>query len=199
MGRERACACARESRDVASARQPPPPFHSLLSLSIHPFHPSLFFINQIPPQPWWRSALPQILAAGALPFSAIYIELYYIFLSVWGHKSFAVWPVLACLFAILLAVTAFVSVALTYFQLAAEDHRWWWRSFACGGATGIYVLAYAAYFYAAQTRMGGALQAAFYFGYNGVAALGLSLMLGFVGWRASLAFVRTIYRAIKCD
>ena len=96
-------------------------------------------------------------------------------------------------------MTAFVAVALTYFQLAAEDHRWWWRSFACGASTGAYVLAYAAYFYAAQTRMAGALQASFYFGYNAVAALGLALMLGFVGWRASLAFVRTIYRAIKCD
>jgi hypothetical protein len=25
-------------------------------------------------------------AAGFLPFSAIYIELYYIFASIWGHK-----------------------------------------------------------------------------------------------------------------
>ena len=114
-------------------------------------------------------------------------------------QTYTIYSILAIVFAILLIVTAFVGVALTYFQLAGEDHRWWWRSFACGGATGLYVLAYAAYFYVAQTRMAGLLQASFYFGYNGVAALGLSLMLGFVGWRASLAFVRTIYRAIKCD
>ena len=181
----------------ARARGHPfPPPHPASPLSPLPLLP---LSHQIPPQPWWRGALPQVAAAGALPFSAIYIELYYVFLSVWGHKSFTVWPVLAALFAILLVVTAFVAVALTYFQLAAEDHRWWWRSFACGASTGAYVLAYAAYFYAAQTRMAGALQASFYFGYNAVAALGLALMLGFVGWRASLAFVRTINRAIKCD
>ena len=39
-------------------------------------------------------------------------------------------------FIILLIVTAFICVAMTYFQLAAEDHRWWWRSFFCGGSTG---------------------------------------------------------------
>jgi hypothetical protein len=27
----------------------------------------------------------------------------------------------------------------------------------------------------------------------------LFLMLGYVGWRASLMFVRRIYRAIKCE
>ena len=30
----------------------------------------------------------------------------------------------------------FITIALTYFQLAVEDHRWWWRSFLCGGSTG---------------------------------------------------------------
>jgi hypothetical protein len=117
---------------------------------------------------------------------------------VWGHKSYAIWPVLAILFAILLVVTAFVCVALTYFQLAAEDHRWWWRSFACGASTAAYVFCYAIYFWS-QSAMEGALQAVFFFGYNAVACLGLALMLGFVGWRASLAFVRSIFRAIKCD
>ena len=44
------------------------------------------FAREVPALPWWRGAWPQALAAGFLPFSAIYIELYYVFLSVWGHK-----------------------------------------------------------------------------------------------------------------
>ena len=40
----------------------------------------------MPPLPWYRTTVPQMLMAGFLPFSAIYIELYYIFASVWGHK-----------------------------------------------------------------------------------------------------------------
>jgi hypothetical protein len=34
-----------------------------------------------------------------------------------------VWHILAIVFFILLIVTAFTAVALTYFQLAVEDHR----------------------------------------------------------------------------
>lgn len=74
--------------------------------------------------------------AGFLPFSAIYIELYYIFASVWGHKVYTIYSILFIVFIILIIVTAFITIALTYFQLAVEDHRWWWRSFLCGGSTG---------------------------------------------------------------
>ena len=42
--------------------------------------------REIPELPWYRLAVPQMIMAGFLPFSAIYIELYYIFASVWGHK-----------------------------------------------------------------------------------------------------------------
>jgi hypothetical protein len=118
------------------------------------------------------------------PFSAIYIELFYVFSSVWGHKArtfrcckapvaadvnahaasidalwfvdaratgcpcsccaeqcccaqvYTIWSILFIVFIILIIVTAFITIALTYFQLAVEDHRWWWRSFLCGGATG---------------------------------------------------------------
>ena len=153
------------------------------------------------------------LCAGFLPFSAIYIELYYIFASVWGHKVrlqsagsvsrlaasvlghfahlptrlctcahpslrhkdhgprrslclrgliwspsnrppaleshhdhwdralpllqvYTIYSILSLVFVILIIVTAFITIALTYFQLAVEDHGWWWRSFLCGGSTG---------------------------------------------------------------
>lgn len=157
------------------------------------------FAREVPALPWWRGAWPQALAAGFLPFSAIYIELYYVFLSVWGHKTYTIYSILAIVFVILLLVTAFVTVALTYFQLAAEDHRWWWRSLACGASTGLFVAGYALYFYLAQSDMEGLMQGSFFFGYTGVCCWALSLMLGYVGWRASLAFVRGMYRAIKSE
>ncbi|WZY78584.1 hypothetical protein YC2023_024968 [Brassica napus] len=83
--------------------------------------------REIPPLPWYRSAIPQMAMAGFLPFSAIYIELYYIFASVWGHRIYTIYSILIIVFIILLIVTAFITVALTYFQLAAEDHEGWWR------------------------------------------------------------------------
>ena len=50
----------------------------------------------------------------------VYIELYYIFASVWGHKVYTIYSILFIVFIILLVVTAFITVSLTYFQLAVE-------------------------------------------------------------------------------
>lgn len=155
--------------------------------------------REIPDLPWYRSTIPQVIMAGFLPFSAIYIELYYIFASIWSLKVYTLYSILFIVFCILLVVTAFVTIALTYFQLTAEDHRWWWRSYMCGGSTGLFVYGYAIYYFYAKSDMSGFMQTAFYFGYNFIVCYALFLLLGFVGWRASLAFVRRIYRAIKCE
>ncbi|XP_073111595.1 transmembrane 9 superfamily member 2 isoform X2 [Elaeis guineensis] len=90
--------------------------------------------REIPQLPWYRGTVPQMAMAGFLPFSAIYIELYYIFASVWGHKIYTIYSILFIVFIILIIVTAFITVALTYFQLAVEDHEWWWShsSWNCG-------------------------------------------------------------------
>ncbi|XP_010554368.1 PREDICTED: transmembrane 9 superfamily member 2 [Tarenaya hassleriana] len=155
--------------------------------------------REIPLLPWYRSAIPQMAMAGFLPFSAIYIELYYIFASVWGHRIYTIYSILFIVFIILLIVTAFITVALTYFQLAAEDHEWWWRSFLCGGSTGLFIYAYCLYYYYARSDMSGFMQTSFFFGYMACICYGFFLMLGTVGFRAALLFVRHIYRSIKCE
>ncbi|PQQ15425.1 transmembrane 9 superfamily member 3 [Prunus yedoensis var. nudiflora] len=155
--------------------------------------------REIPPLPWYRATIPQMAMAGFLPFSAIYIELYYIFASVWGHRIYTIYSILFIVFIILLIVTAFITVALTYFQLAAEDHEWWWRSFLCGGSTGIFIYAYCLYYYYARSDMSGFMQTSFFFGYMACICYGFFLMLGTVGFRAALLFVRHIYRSIKCE
>ena len=83
--------------------------------------------RDIPPLRWYRGVLPQMALAGILPFAVVYTELYYIFASVWGHRIYTIYSILFVVFIILLIATALVTVALTYFQLAAEDHQWWWR------------------------------------------------------------------------
>ncbi|CAA6659364.1 unnamed protein product [Spirodela intermedia] len=157
------------------------------------------FPREIPPLPWYRSTIPQMAMAGFLPFSAIYIELYYIFASVWGHRIYTIYSILFIVFIILLIVTAFITVALTYFQLAAEDHAWWWRSFLCGGSTGLFIYGNCLYYYYARSDMSGFMQTSFFFGYMACICYGFFLMLGAVGFRAALLFVRHIYRSIKCE
>ena len=43
--------------------------------------------------------------AGFMPFSAINIELYYVFASVWGHKLYSLYGILTLVFIILLVYT----------------------------------------------------------------------------------------------
>jgi hypothetical protein len=110
-----------------------------------------------------------------------------------------IYSILAVVFVILVIVTAFITVALTYFQLAAEDHRWWWRSFLCGGSTALFVFAYCVFYYHARSDMSGFMQACFFFGYNAVACYAFFLMLGTVGWWSARAFVWRIFRAVKVE
>ncbi|KAJ7542477.1 hypothetical protein O6H91_10G108300 [Diphasiastrum complanatum] len=155
--------------------------------------------REIPQLPWYRHTIPQMAMAGFLPFSAIYIELYYIFASVWGHKVYTIYSILFIVFIILIIVTAFITIAMTYFQLAVEDHEWWWRSIVCGGSTGVFIFGYCFYYYHARSDMSGFMQTSFFFGYMACICYGFFLMLGTVGFRASLLFVRHIYRSIKCE
>ena len=49
-------------------------------------------------------------------------------------------------------------MALIYFQLGREDHRWWWRSFFSGGSTGLFVYAYSFFYFFNTSDMNGLLQ-----------------------------------------
>ena len=155
--------------------------------------------REIPAAPWYRQGPCQVFMAGFLPFSAIYIELHYIFASVWGHKLYTLYGILFIAFLMLLIVTSFITIALSYFQLAIEDHRWWWRSFLSGGSTGLFVYAYCFFYYFGRSGMFGFMQTSFFFGYMLVASYAAAIMLGTVGFLSSLVFVRRIYQAIKCD
>mmetsp|Transcript_25517 Transcript_25517/g.56463 ORF Transcript_25517/g.56463 Transcript_25517/m.56463 type:complete len:595 (-) Transcript_25517:255-2039(-) len=148
---------------------------------------------------WYRQPLAQLFMSGFLPFSAIYIELHYIFASIWGHKIYTLFGILFLAFVMLVIVCSFITIALLYFQLAREDHRWWWASFFNGGATGLFVFAYSFYYFFHRSNMDGVLQLSFYFGYMAVVSYAFFVMLGFVGFFSAFTFVNYIYSAVKTD
>jgi len=154
--------------------------------------------REIPSYRWYQSPVTQMFATGFLPFSAIYIELHYIFNSVWGPRIYSLYGILMLAFGMLLLVAGTVTVLFTYFHLNAEDHRWWWRSFSSGIAVAGFFYAYCIYFFL-QTGMTGFLQCAFFFLYSLVIAFGLALMLGAVSWYATYNFVIYIYSRIKAE
>ena len=65
--------------------------------------------------------------------SAISVELYYIFSTLWGRDHYTLWGILGIVYVMVLMVTACITVALVYFQLNSEDYRWWWRSIFTAG------------------------------------------------------------------
>jgi hypothetical protein len=157
------------------------------------------FPREIPAIPWYRTLPFQMIMAGFLPFSAIYIELFYIYSSVWGHTFYTLYGILCLVFVILNIVTACITVALTYFQLSMEDHRWWWTAFINGGSTGIFIYIYSIFYYIYYSHMTGLLQGSFYFAYMLVVCYFFFILLGSVGFFSALIFVRRIYRNLHSD
>jgi len=155
------------------------------------------FAREIPAAPWYRQWYFQMILSGFLPFSSIYIELYYVFSSLYGHSSYQIFGILSLVFMILLIVTSCITVALTYFQLSQEDHRWWWSSFFSGGSTAFFIYLYAIFYWFYRSKMTGFLQGSFYFGYLFVVSLYFFYMLGVVGWYSALRFIRKMYSDLK--
>ena len=149
--------------------------------------------------PWYHNRLLLILTAGFLPFMAIYVEVHTIFMSVWGHQPYTLFGILLLTFVILLIVTSFVVILMCYFQLTAEDYRWWWSSILRGSACGLFMYAYAIYYYVYTAHMTGSLQFVMYFGYTLMVSYAFVLMLGAIGHWSSRWFVIRIYSAIKAD
>lgn len=156
--------------------------------------------REIPTEiPLYSNRYTFMLVAGFLPFTAIYVELHYIFSSMWGHQIYTMFGVLFCAYCLLVMVTSAITVSLIYFQLSREDHRWWWSAFINGGMIGIFVYTYSFYFYIFNSGMSGFLQASFYFGYMAILSFATFLMLGSAGFRVSLMFIKYIYSRVKCD
>ena len=154
--------------------------------------------REIPPVVWWKGENVMSFVSGFLPFVSIYIELHYLYLSLWGQYGHVPFPIVLMVVIILVAVTSCITISLIYFTLSQENHHWWWRSIKFGGASSIFVFGYALYFLF-DSGMTGMLQIAHFVGYNFILCLALFMMMGTVGFISSLTFVKNIYRSIKCD
>ncbi|KAG8387496.1 hypothetical protein BUALT_Bualt02G0027200 [Buddleja alternifolia] len=154
--------------------------------------------REIPSLSFYRKTPAQMFLGGLLPFCAIAPELHNLCATIWGHKIYTSPGILLVTFIILIILTAMLSVGLTYFQLAVEDHDWWWRSVLRGGSTALFMFCYCIYFYF-KSNMSGILQTSFFLGYSTCMCYAFFLMLGTVSFQASLLFVRRIYHAAKSE
>merc|ERR1719229_1792816 len=121
--------------------------------------------RQIPEQPWFVKPVFTCMVGGILPFGAAFTELFFIMSSLWQHQFYYLFGFLALVLVILIVTCAEISIALTYFQLTSEDHRWWWRSFFASSSSAIYVFLYAILYFTSRLQIDRLVSAALYFGY----------------------------------
>jgi len=155
--------------------------------------------RQIPEQAIYTKTLPCILMGGILPFGCIFIQLFFILTSIWSHQLYYMFGFLFLVTLILVITCSETTILLCYFHLAAEDYRWWWRSYLTSGCTAIYFFIYSVNFYFTKLQMEGLASAILYFGYTSIMFVFVFVFTGTIGFLSCYAFVRKIYSVVKVD
>merc|ERR1719482_1618156 len=155
--------------------------------------------REIPLQPWYMKPIWSAAMGGVLPFGAVFTELFFIMSSIWQHQIYYMFGFLVLVLIILIITCAEIAIALTYFQLTSEDYQWWWRSFLCSGASGVYVFLYSALYFSTKLQIDKAVSVLLYFGYMGIMSTVFFLVTGSIGMVATFFFCKAIYGSIKVD
>lgn len=151
--------------------------------------------RQIPRQPWFIKPMQSVLLAGLIPFAVIFIELLFVFQSVWQDKSgyYYVFGFLSVVSLILIVTIAEVTIVTVYIQLCSENYNWWWQSFFVGGGSAVWVFVYCIWYYFTKLNVVGFVSSLLFFAYSGMACVVYGLLTGTVGFLTALIFVRRIF------
>ena len=150
----------------------------------------------VPPLPFYADPKFTCIVGGLVPFGTVYLELHLALSELWHHHVyFAMGSSMLVAFILLTATCAQVSMVLTYVQLRAENHSWWWSSFGSCASAGLYVFLYAIWFLQTRLELIGFLSVFMYLCYTGLMAVCMGLYCGAVGFWSSLWFVQTLYNA----
>lgn len=119
--------------------------------------------SPIPVTPWYYQPFWITMISGMLPFGSIFIEMFFLFASIWSYKYYFVYGFLLAILTILIIIQVCVSIVGTYLLLNAENYNWRWSSFCSGMSIGIYLFLYSIYFYVVKTHMSGWVQGMAFF------------------------------------
>jgi len=131
--------------------------------------------NQIPRQipaqaQTYLRPIPSTMMAAALPFLAIWVEVYFILSSIWQDRIYYMFGFLFLCFFLMIMTSALITVLTTYFVLCSEDYRWQWRAFYTSGSSGIYIFAYAMIWGAKEMSLASWTAVIVFVGYSAVIA-----------------------------
>lgn len=151
--------------------------------------------RQIPEQSWYTKSVHSVLLAGLVPFAVIFIELLFVFRSLWQDKSgyYYVFGFLTVVSIVNIVTVIEVTIVATYIQLCAENYNWWWQSIFIGGGSAFWVFVYCIWFYFTKLNIQGFISGMLFFSYSLLACSVYGLLTGTVGFLTAYAFVRRIY------
>jgi transmembrane 9 superfamily protein 2/4 len=145
-----------------------------------------------------RSPFSSILV-GAMPFSTICIEMYYLMGAIWLHQYYFLMGYLLVI-TILVGITcSLLSIVMCYTRLCSEDHRWWWKSFLDSATCGFWFFVYSIWFVTFRLDFKGIMPLVVYFTYMTMMSVAVSLYCGAVSFISTLWFTKTIYNSVKLD
>ena len=151
--------------------------------------------RQIPDQPWYTKSIYSVLLAGLIPFAVIFIELLFVFRSIWQDKSgyYYVFGFLSVVSFVNIVAVIEVTVVATYIQLCSENYHWWWQSIFTGAGSAAWIYMYCVWFYWTKLHISGFISSLLFFCYCGLACAVYGLLMGTVGFLTAYIFVRRIY------
>ncbi|EXJ91080.1 hypothetical protein A1O1_04187 [Capronia coronata CBS 617.96] len=158
--------------------------------------------RQVPPQAWYtKHQITLALGAGLVSFAVLFIELIFLFRSLYLDKSsyYYVFGFLSIISALLSITIAETVIITTYIQLCAENYHWWWQSFFVGGASGFWIFVYSVWYYATRLHIEGFVSSLLFFSYSALACAVYSLATGTIGFLTAYMFIRRIYGGVKVD
>lgn len=145
--------------------------------------------RQIPPSTSYLRPLPSMLLVGALPFGAIFVELYFIMNSIWFEKIYYMFGFLFLCYGIMIITCASVTIMFVYYLLCAEDYRWQWRAFTGAGASAIFVFLNALIYWLFRLRFHGLISVLLFVGYSSLLSFLFFLLTGKSGIPAAEAII----------
>ena len=151
--------------------------------------------RQIPDQPWYTKSIYSVLIAGLIPFAVIFIELLFVFRSIWQDKSgyYYVFGFLSVVSFVNIVTVIEVTIVATYVQLCSENYHWWWQSIFTGAGSAVWIYMYCVWFYWTKSHISGFTSGLLFFCYCGMACVVYGLLMGTVGFMTAYTFVRRIY------
>jgi transmembrane 9 superfamily protein 2/4 len=150
----------------------------------------------IPARPWSQTHGVPLLAGLMMPFFPCYVELPFIMAALWLHETYYKMKFLLFALMALGVVSALVGIGLCYMQLRAEDHRWWWKSFANCAMAGCSAYLYVLCFLDSRLHLTTIVAVRFYLICTTMISICIGLFSGSVSFLSSLWFTRTIYASV---